>query len=322
VLVIEPIFAERAVFHAVCLAPSGKCVKEFSHQRSAYQREFARCYDEPDPDRRDDAFRTLHQRWFRTLGFDQMILGLIAEFGFVHQQVQRFVLAETRNRNNGGMELYGAPGRYTVVVGMAPQLLIDADTFRYWARGELTRIDDILDPAFDYSRDDRPNGPNPAAAALAHDRYVVLWAISVDARLAARGHAPADIRDRRRNELARAFGLNEYEKVEETFNRCWERFERQRPTHPELRSLAQDQSRLVPKPATPPVFSNPPPGLPCPLCGFPTFDWADLTLVASLQSILATEAPAWSPEHGLCGRCAEVFRAQRRTRTPAHAARG
>jgi hypothetical protein len=54
----------------------------------------------------------------------------------------------------------------------------------------------------------------------------------------------------------------------------------------------------------------PAPGVSCPLCGFPTFVWADAdALPAGLIDRITLECPTWSAERGLCGRCREAYEA-------------
>ena len=54
---------------------------------------------------------------------------------------------------------------------------------------------------------------------------------------------------------------------------------------------------------------QPSPGGPCPLCGFPTFAWADpLKLNEKVLAAVRREFPNWLPHHGVCGRCCAVYR--------------
>lgn len=205
-------------------------------------------------------------------------------------------------------ELFGSPGRYTVVIAVAPAILLDRPAFEYWARHEFLHIDDMLDPAFKYDVAKRPAGATAAARNLAQDRYAVLWAVSVDARLMKRGAAPADVRNTRLNEWMRAFAMREPDSATRAFDRIWEQCRDVVPNHHTLLEWAQ---RGLPGTGVDAQSTQDPPtaGAACPLCGFPTFAWAECSKRERAIEAICVDFPNWNPDQGLCDRCAEIYQA-------------
>jgi hypothetical protein len=78
----------------------------------------------------------------------------------------------------------------------------------------------------------------------------------------------------------------------------------QRPTHQWFQDVIAEACEAA-------LSNQPTQGGPCPLCGFPTFVWADpLVLGDGVLASVRHEFPNWLPEHGLCGRCSAVYRSR------------
>ncbi|MCH7824492.1 MAG: hypothetical protein IH849_06780, partial [Acidobacteria bacterium] len=45
----------------------------------------------------------------------------------------------------------------------------------------------------------------------------------------------------------------------------------------------------------------------CPLCHYPTTDWASTDALQAVESEIHADFPAWSPAEGCCGHCAERY---------------
>ena len=308
-LIVQPDLVERVVFEAV---------RGDAANARAYHREFARCYDESEGEARDNAFRQLHERWFETLGFRRHIFDLLNEFAHVTREVSRVVITPAGGRGGQSAELYGASGGYSVVMSVAAATLLDSAAFGYWARHELMHIDDMVDPAFDYDLSARPTGSSAAARNLGRDRYALLWALSIDARLAHRNSTARILKPQRQKELALAWGLSDSQATRDVFEHLWTKFEAARPTHPELLALTRAmwtgaESSAA---ATAPQCATLP-GDPCPACKFKTFDWATPAQVARIEDVVRESLPDWRMEDGLCGRCAEVYSMEAATNVPA-----
>ncbi|MCG3128166.1 MAG: hypothetical protein CHACPFDD_03042 [Phycisphaerae bacterium] len=299
-IVADAELMERVVFAAVRARPD---------LERRYHRRFAAAHAEP-PEQRDAAFSALHAEWFRDLGFDERLRALLREYPLLHTHVERLVLHEAPTRRTQGCELFGQAGDHSVVAAIHVATLLDDAAFQYWARHEFQHVEDMLDPAFAYDPADRPDGPTAAARNLVRDRYALLWSLSVDARLASRMTLPAGVLPRRQREFAAAFGLSE-RRADELFASTWAAFRHSRPTHAALLSRARAGASRDANESNPQPPAAPPPGAPCPLCAFPTFDWArpaDLDAASAAQ--IQLDFPGWSPPDSLCGRCAELYRSQ------------
>jgi len=297
-LMVQPDFVERAVFEAV---------RSDAALSRVYHREFARCYGEPDDVRRDLAFREMHERWFEQLGLRKRVFAIIDEFQHVSRNVSRLVMTPASGRGGRSAELFGAPGRYSVVLTMAVATLLDESAFSYWARHELMHVDDMLDPSFCYDSTARTDGPSPTARSVVRDRYALLWAMSIDARLLLFGKATNAVVDRRRDEFGRAFGIQESTVLDGLFNRLWAQLRQERPTNPELLSWASgDLPGLAVTECE--TTHAPVPGSACPICKFSTFDWADTEEQIFVSELLADDFPDWRPIEGMCRRCDEIYR--------------
>ncbi len=302
IIALQPHIMEHSVFAAVRRDPLIE---------PHYQRSFARCYEEREPDRRERAFQELHETWFCQLGLKERILGVAREFEHLVAHVNRLAVTHAPSPRAHVVELFGAPGRYTVAMAVTPALLLDPDGFVYWARHEFMHVDDMLDPAFGFVKDDWPVGSNRAAKNLFQDRYAVLWAMSIDARLARRGQLPDGVRERRKGEFVRAFALQQAEPGTGLFDLHWEKWGESRPDHAdiadsagpgsqELRALERQAGAEAPRMAG---------GGTCSLCGFSTFGWGSPEDASDIAAAVTADFPGWLPEHGVCGRCVEVYRA-------------
>lgn len=297
-LLIQPEFAERVIF---AQARSDEVL------RRQYEREFADCHERPAA-AREEAFRLLHARWFEGLGHAARLRRLAGEFAFVDARLTRLLLRLAPGARMQSLELFGREDMWTVVAALTPAVFLQEPAADYWLRHELSHVDDMLDPAFGYDAGRRPGGSSAGAAQLAHDRFAVLWAVSVDARLEARGTLPVDTRDIRAAEFARVCGRAAPTTSAAAFDALWSEFAGRRPAQSELVERAEAGAEFGGSAREAGHAARPAPGGACPLCTFPTFDWADEAAVALLADRLVERFPAWSPTDGICGRCAELYR--------------
>jgi len=298
---VEPTLLERTVFHAT---------RVDDLLADEYQRAFAGCYREAPGERRDQAFVELHERWFERLGLRARVTDRLSEFPNIASRVSRFALVDARARTRSGAELFGKDGRFALVLAVTPALLLHIPVFDAFARFELQHIEDMLDPDFGYDLSRKPGGTNAAAANLAHDRFVILWAMSVDARIHHVASSADQSRQTRYREFVRAFRAPDTDAIQSAFQQQWVQLGRARPTHAQLiewaengiPGLRQDRYGCTEE-------GLPTPGARCPLCGFPTFDWAENTgrsefLIETIQQ----DFPTWTPQQPICRRCEEVYR--------------
>lgn len=270
-----------------------------------------------DPDARETRFRAIHAAWFRRLDLDRPLVEALRAEPTVTARASRCLAMSVPSPRDERAELFVAPGagspaaaQRTVVLGLRPETFADPDRLLALCRRELLHIADLLDPDFGYTPRPPDLAASPLPEPLFRERYRALWAASVDGRLVRRGWAPSDLRAERARELAAAFprlGASLEALVERLFTGP-------RPTHAELVRLA-----LAPAPLPGARGGGPRPGERCPLCGCPThaFEADPLQLPPAARAWIRRSAPDWEPADGLCGRCADLFRARAQTGAPA-----
>jgi hypothetical protein len=167
-------------------------------------------------------------------------------------------------------------------------------------------LSDMVDPAFGYSPSLELPGLNSAQQRLARERYRLLWDITIDGRLAAKGYCPMQTRDQHAAAFARGYSFWPQQKQAAVFDSLWQGTA---PRHSEFLALIADPRGLR-------DAHRPAPGASCPLCDFPTFAWAAIEdLAPGLCDRVRSEFPNWQPEHGLCSRCLESYEALARSET-------
>lgn len=299
-MVVDPELAEQAVFAAVRREPEWE---------RRYHTEFARCHQASGPDARDEAFRALHARWFDELGLLERVDRLANEHPHMVAAAARLALRRAAGRSTQSVDLFGTPGRYAVGMTVAPETLLDEAVFAAFARHEFLHVDDMLDPAFGFDARRHRDTGDRAADGLVRDRYAVLWAMSCDARIEARHQLLDGTRQRRRDEFERVFRGSP---SAGRFDERWSAWSAQRPTHSALLELASSPTRTA--------FAPNLPGAPCPVCRMRTYAWSDVSEVVPLAAIVRADFPSWTPDEGLCDRCAALFASRSSARPNRHAA--
>jgi len=262
-------------------------------EERALHRERDAIYEIADPQAQDAAFAHVHASWFRRLGLATPLEDALGELPLIAGRCARaLVVRALAPRDEIADLLMASPARPTLAIRVRPETLGHAERARAFLRRELTHVADMLDPAFGYSA--RVDA-GAAREALLRARYRVLWDVSVDGRLARRGHGSPDARARRWHEFRRTFA-ELADATATTFVRVWSE---DRVTHAELLALASGARRPE-----------------CPLCRLPSRDPDGVaSLVPAVVDAVRADFPSWTPEAGVCRRCAELYEA--RVLTPA-----
>ena len=293
-------FVEAAVF----LCASGRRPGAPALQVRRFHHERERCYAVLDSDERNDAFFKVHVSWFREWGIEKLLLEVLDEYPLVVKGVNVLAFRQARSQGDEGAELFvnqEAPGgaRSAVVAIRIQQFERDAAVTNF-LRHEYMHLSDMLDPAFGYSPFLQTRGPGPAQQRITRERYRLLWDISIDGRLTRADRATLGTHELHRTLFDRAYSFWPGDRRQKVFDSLWNE---PAPRHEELLSLASDPRELS-------HARGPLPGAACPLCGFPTFFWADLgTLKQDTLFTLQRHFPQWLPLEGVCARCVEVFQA-------------
>lgn len=190
------------------------------------------------------------------------------------ERTLRFLLA--RDRGAEGADFLNRPSIAPLseaTIAVRPERFVDG-TLRPFLLVELEHLEEILDPAFGYDPAPALPGISPNARRMVMGRLQELWDQHARAMLACRGLADPD-----------APGSTPAAATDPA------------TTFPELVQLAC-------RGAAGPRRDQ---GAPCPLCGFPTSDWADAREIAAAAGAIASDFPSWSSEDGACRRCLESF---------------
>jgi hypothetical protein len=293
-------FVEAAVF----LCTSGRRPGAPSLQVRRFHCERECCYAVLDSDERNIAFFKVHLRWFREWGIEKLVLDVLDEYPLVKQGVNVLAFRQARSQGDEGAELFvhqeAEGGARSAVVAIRIQQFERNAMVTNFLRHEYMHLSDMLDPAYSYSPFLQTRGPSPAQQRITRERYRLLWDITIDGRLSHGDRAAVGTREHQRALFDRAYSFWPEERRQNAFDSLWNN---PSPRHEEMLSLASDPRELS-------RTRGPLPGAACPLCGFPTFFWADLAALghATLSS-LQEHFPHWLPMEGVCARCVEVFQA-------------
>ncbi len=289
-------FVEAAVF----LCASGRRKGIASLQIARFERQREKLYSILDTDERNDAFFQLHLEWFREWGFEELLNQSLLEFPLLSRELKLLAFRKALGRHDEGAELYvNEAGDRHGVVAIYPERWEAGSQLQLFLRHELAHLNDMVDPAFGYTPGLAVAGPSLNQHRLARERYRSVWDIVIDGRLTRSGRATIATREQRWSEFSALFAFWSEARQSQVFESLWLN---PSPTHQILAELACDPRQLQ-------SSSGPGAGAPCPLCGFPTFAWADpAVLTNDIAAIVRSEFPLWAPEHGACSRCFKIFR--------------
>lgn len=309
-------FLEACVF--VCASGKRRGVPPLQVLRFHRARE--KCYAVLDPDERNAAFFRAHLDWFREWGLDEILIGAIERYPLLKQCVTSFAFRQAKGKNEEGAELFVRGDERNAVIAFRPERFADDAALIRFLHRELMHLHDMVDPAFGYSPFVRTAGPSPTQQRIARQRYRLLWEITIDARLSLN-----DERERHQTLFDRAYSFWTDARRRDVFSELWRNCA---PRHDHLLALAADprdfaragtaavlpgSARILP--ATPLEEHNLPlpqdasaAGAPCPLCGFPTFHWAEPeAFTTNIVATLRQQFPNWQPSEGACSRCIETY---------------
>ena len=299
-LYYDPGLVEEAVFLAI----------ESHPEATRFHRERDRIYRIADPEKRERDFQNLHRRWFFELGLAEQIEEAISEQPLLSSEVKSCLVSRAPGKQEEGAELFvnseeklSNKEKRAVSIFLRPESLLHPAPLLTFLRHELMHIADMLDPGFGYEPDLPAAEGGPTHDRLLKERYRVLWDATIDGRMARRGWGVESLREERLREFRNTFPMFG-EESESLFSRF---FDREPHTHVELVTFVLDPRAIAGTPQAPH------PGGRCPLCGFPTyaFEPEPERLSPQLLVEIVQDFPRWRPSHGLCGQCADLYRARR-----------
>lgn len=281
-----------------------------------------RVYEVTEAEEREKRFDRLHSAWFRRLGLGRPVESVFDEQPLLLREARFCCVVAAVSSRDESADLHNLRSSQSesrmsadkmILVKVKPSTLLDSSKVQTLFRHELMHIADMLDPDFGYE----PFLPNseagPVCDNLIRERYRVLWDASIDGRLERQGRATKDVREKRLAEFMRTFSMCG-PSGQEAFLRF---FESSSQTHRDLIAFAEDpDGRIEPCGAA----AASPGTQRCPLCHFPGPNSATATNLADwVVEEIAVDFPHWRPEHGLCGQCADLYRAREISRCAAAA---
>lgn len=238
---------------------------------------------------REEAFSRLYAELFGRWGLDRVPQQIAAEFSHLEPPVTSLYFSAVSHPAEEEALLSREGGK--VGIKLSPGRFLEPLPLEGILRHQLTHISDAVRHGFA-----APNGRQGEAAV--RDRYLVLWDTYIDGRLASQGRRGAEPREARLARFGVAFPHLPPEAVLACFEGIWGAG---RLEHRDLLPWAQEPARLAQASPQP----GPAPGARCPLCAFPTHDWAPPD--SRLAELVQADFPLWRPEQRLCWRCAELY---------------
>ena len=297
----EPSFVEQTIFYAGRQDPK---------LEAELHRATDRLYGLTDAAEREAGFQEVYGTFFRRLGYDRVVTGLLAERPVIEARVQHCIVRYAVSAKKEAAELFirdtgdsAQAETRSLFIHAYHESLLNPEPFERRMRREFLHVADMLDESFGYRKDSLLG--NQPRQNLIRDRYRVLWDIYVEGRLSREGHAD----DKMMLLLSRQF-----EKVFAKYSTCpfppsFERVYRaDKVTHDQLLEWATSPELLFQEDGATPCGTGPAPGEPCPACKFSTFDWFAAeehtpALIAAVQAAF----PKWQPRQGICRQCADIY---------------
>lgn len=266
-----------------------------------FHAERERCYRVIDPDERATAFARVHLAWFTEWGLERCLTAIVGRFPLLDDALAALAFRKARGKHDEGADLYAdAAGLRRGIVALRPERFAEDAALSRFLHHELAHLADMVDPSFGYSPELGTAGETASQLRLVRERYRLLWAVSIDGRLQARGLETVADEAQRRREFDRGFAFLPGTRRAELFAALRSGRLAQ---HRGLLELAADPRGLQGSHA-------PVPGAACPLCGFATFQWTDASgLRPEARERMRAEFPTWCEDEPVCARCAEMYNA-------------
>jgi hypothetical protein len=307
----DPSLMESVVTRALTAGSPGPA----GFNRTVFHVEADPLYACDDPDQRAAGFRELFSRWFYRGQFDRPFADALAELPELDRSTKMVTVTGACSRaderadlaNAGRAPIDAGSHRYWLGISIQPARFLDRPLLRRWLRHEFWHVRDMLDPAFQYTREDLAAGAERLPQRVVQDRFATLWSLAIDARVERVGLLPLNDKQSRLERLTSTFPgfpAAPYQSVIEAIGvtRCL--------TYPELAAFARQPRELFGQDGSNPIGdAQPLRGSPCPLCHFPTFHWADLHASDSIQVVAAIRDayPTWDSSLGVCATCFDLF---------------
>lgn len=236
---------------------------------------------------REKAFARFHSTWFFERGWTNLFVETWNEFPELDARAPHLLVLAARLKREEGAVI-GRDG-VSVCLRVLPLRFANRERLLAFVRHEFLHAADMLDAHFGYQ--------TLGEATLAEtnrlaDSYHALWCAYVDARLERRHLAPLMDYHAHHNVFQSQFS-SPTEQRDALLTQVWNA---SALAHNEIISLARANSPRGTR-------HN---GARCPLCHFPTFQWAS-EIAPVVADAIRADFPAWQIDDGACERCVERY---------------
>ncbi|MBI1825190.1 MAG: hypothetical protein HY287_11075 [Planctomycetes bacterium] len=298
----------RFVFHQELIEQVvGVAARRDSLRECELHERVDRLYAIGDSELRNRSFREAYAKCFMAWGLGGSLQNVLREFS-ESPKIEQCVIVPAERSKTHRVDLLtkgeDERSRRTLFVQLSPEAVLDPTSILSWLRRELCHVADMLDETFGYVPDAIDG--SPWERTLRHERYMLLWRISIAGRLNRSGVADEAELIQLRRAFGRAFMLRGMTPPSVAFDRITNA---EALTHGDLLNWALHPEALLHENEDTEGASNQRLGGLCPLCGFPTFDWFDFDGAESSASAVSIQGEhgTWSSAKGACRQCAETY---------------
>ncbi len=271
----------------------------------------------------EDAFRGIYLRFFKILGYEEIVRSALLEYPVIDEHVGEIIVkvcyAVEKEEANLAKRKIEDPERgelAVITLQVTSPRFFEKEGLKIFLRHELMHVTDILDPLFCY--DNNPLGVTPSEECIIKNHYALIWDIYIDQRLVRSERLDPQAKDERRTEFDQTYrSIQEDDRIS-IFEGLWQV---EGLTHPQILACAKNPTGLLDYRAalSPEQIERQKqekkkkihlPGMLCPLCKFPTHRWKEEeSILKEVVEKIKEDAPNWDPSDGICERCDEVYRA-------------
>lgn len=251
-----------------------------------------------DPESRLVAFRVLYARLFEELGCAKAIEEVAAGLA---GRIADVLVSRAWTPSEEGAEL--SADKRTLGLRLLPVRFTSPVDLERFLCHEMERITDMLDESFGYGAG---LGEGAVRRRSMAERFGFLWDCSIDGRTARAGRAPWRTPEEYEETCRRLFPVLA-PVAAAVVGRLWDG---ERPDYPMLVQMTAGPAALAAWAGVAQAEEVPgsglQPGMPCPLCGFPTHAWA-ASFDPQVVRLIQADFPTWQARQGACERCVEGY---------------
>jgi len=303
----EPGLIEESVRWMIDQAAPGIPSLKLQRLRLNHRLRLDAIYGLPEGEERESAFRDHFMALFHELGTASWIPRWLELFPRLRSDLECVLLRAATGPGEEGAELWesreqrgkGVPAYLVITVAAAG--LRHHDDLRALLLPDLLRAADRIDPDFGFRGEDL-TGSTRAEQERLREVYQRLWEVSARSRLRSRGL----IEDSRLVTDLLPLVANGAHTQGDTAGGCVPSAEDLLATLTEDPSHERFLSVVCQLPGGTETRAGGASAR-CPLCRYPTMDWAPDGALPALETAICADYPDWRPADGCCGHCAERY---------------